>query len=63
MGCKVDLLVLLSHLGPDDDSAVAADVTDDQAQMTRDDPNAAALGDVQGIDVVLGCLLYTSRCV
>jgi 5'-nucleotidase/UDP-sugar diphosphatase len=55
---QVDLLVLLSHLGPDDDSAVAADVTDDQAQMTRDDPNAAALGDVQGIDVVLGGHLH-----
>lgn len=53
---QVDLLILLSHAGPDEDQVVAAEVTEDTASLG--DPNIAALGDIEGIDVVLGGHLH-----
>ena len=55
---QVDLLVLLSHLGPDDDASVAAEVSDNAAEEALNDPNAQMLGDVAGIDLVLGGHLH-----
>ncbi len=55
---QVDLLVLLSHLGPDDDASVAAEVSDNAAAEALNDPNAQMLGDVSGIDLVLGGHLH-----
>lgn len=56
---QVDLLVLLSHMGPDDDAAVAREVTEDTVDALKNDPNAQAIGDIDGIDVVLGGHLHT----
>ena len=56
---QVDLLVLLSHLGPDDDAAVSREVQEEtEANNLSDDPNAAAIGDINGIDLVLGGHLH-----
>lgn len=56
---QVDLLILLSHMGPDDDAAVAREVTDDAIDAQQEDPNASVVGDIDGIDVVLGGHLHT----
>ncbi len=55
---QVDLLFLLSHAGPDEDQVVAAEVTEDTAAIESQDPNLQALGDIAGIDVVLGGHLH-----
>jgi len=55
---QVDLVVLLSHLGPDDDANVASDVSGNAATEAMNDPNAQMLGDVSGIDIVLGGHLH-----
>jgi 2',3'-cyclic-nucleotide 2'-phosphodiesterase (5'-nucleotidase family) len=55
---QVDLLVLLSHLGPDDDASVAAEVSENAATDAQSDPNLQMLGDVSGIDLVLGGHLH-----
>jgi len=55
---QVDLLFLLSHAGPDEDQVVAAEVTEDSAAVAAADPNLQMLGDVDGIDVVLGGHLH-----
>ena len=55
---QVDLLFLLSHAGPDEDQVVAAEVTEDTAEVMANDPNLQMLGDVDGIDVVLGGHLH-----
>ena len=55
---QVDLLVLLSHAGPDEDQVVAAEVTEDTAAIEANDPNLMELGSVDGIDIVLGGHLH-----
>jgi 5'-nucleotidase/UDP-sugar diphosphatase len=55
---QVDLMVVVSHMGPDDDTAVAREVSDDSMDSSGNDPNSAAV-DLNGIDVVLGGHLHT----
>jgi 5'-nucleotidase/UDP-sugar diphosphatase len=55
---QVDLMFLLSHAGPDEDQVVAAEVTEDTAELAANDPNLQMLGDIDGIDVVLGGHLH-----
>ncbi|MBL9008928.1 MAG: bifunctional metallophosphatase/5'-nucleotidase [Myxococcales bacterium] len=55
---QVDLLVLLSHAGPDEDQVVAAEIADDAVEAQGMDTNLQMLGDVEGIDVILGGHLH-----
>jgi 5'-nucleotidase / UDP-sugar diphosphatase len=51
---QVDLLVLVSHLGPDDDAAVSAEVSEDANQGLDPNMDLAA----PGVDLVLGGHLH-----
>lgn len=55
---QVDLMILLSHLGPDDDAAVAREVSEQESEELPDDPNATAGFAVPGIDIILGGHLH-----
>lgn len=55
---QVDLLAVLSHAGPDEDQVVAAEVAEDANDAQREDTNLSMLGDVEGIDLVLGGHLH-----
>ncbi len=55
---QVDLMVVVSHMGPDDDVAVSREVSDNDSEVEQNDPNSAAV-DLNGIDVVLGGHLHT----
>ena len=55
---QVDLMVVVSHMGPDDDVAVSREVSENDSEVEQNDPNSAAV-DLNGIDVVLGGHLHT----
>lgn len=55
---QVDLLMVVSHMGPDDDVAVSREVSESTGDEESTDPNSAAV-DLNGIDVVLGGHLHT----
>ena len=55
---QVDLLVLLSHAGPDEDRVVAAEIADDAAEAQSMDTNLQMFGDIEGIDIILGGHLH-----
>ncbi|HMU40059.1 MAG TPA: 5'-nucleotidase C-terminal domain-containing protein [Pseudomonadota bacterium] len=55
---QVDLMMVVSHMGPEDDVAVSREVSESSGDEETSDPNSAAV-DLNGIDVVLGGHLHT----